>query len=807
MIKIKIKNNKIFSFIPAGLAAIFYCVNFFLFFPSQLSASPAVPVVDPVANSTLHNIDASSNNIEANIKALKDKDVGPTIAGIPVGGSFDSIAWTLANVMIDNFGDSVVDWIKTGFDGSPQFLSDPEGFFRDTANDASGALINSLGLNWLCEDLPKLNINIDFFFPGTIRTKYKCTFDDIVDNFSNIAGRDDLDDWLSVNVNTHETNVVTEFGNDFRNGGFLMWFLTADEKNNSLGKTLQLTQDITMAANASVQMGQFNLQLNSGFFGVEECLEWSTPVSGEEKKCLKSKINSPGTLVQDQLNKASNSDLDRLMIADEVDEVIAALASTMIGWMLTGGGEEEGVLGFDTSADDLDTVRGVQFGDDGAKDRQKEQLTLSQQVDVIQNNEADYIGALNRYNGALTDTQTELETTLATLQCVKSVNNAVTGDEGVCDLVDDAIRDIKLSAIGKTEAGLDADIAKTDNQLTAVKSSVDKFNSAYGQETFSISARAMELFAEFMTKVLKTDKSSAIAGIINDYCYRYHQANGTGEICGLFGSDIGSDKILAAYIVGENNPVTADSSGQLKTRIYWKAVNAESCETNQGDSTWQKTPIVTGGNLATEDFTTGEEKIYGLSCNDSSSNGLSAQVAISSESAKPVQLSGYLFANANIVKHKDSANLYWLTVNANQCYLFSDQDTFNGEGTPLSGGSTEKWFKGEGFYLPINKMNTTGYVAEEVPAGGAYNYKLICAGSDDVYNELAALEITTQEGEEQTYTTHSAAQAEAISKKTSLAEIKMEDISTEFACLLDEYTLSGAIDQEECEQFNLPLLP
>ena len=41
----------------------------------------------------------------------------------------DPMFWTMANVIIDRFADSLVTWIKSGFQGSPMFLSDPEGFF------------------------------------------------------------------------------------------------------------------------------------------------------------------------------------------------------------------------------------------------------------------------------------------------------------------------------------------------------------------------------------------------------------------------------------------------------------------------------------------------------------------------------------------------------------------------------------------------------------------------------------------------------------------------------------------------------
>ena len=255
----------------------------------------------------------------------------------------DPLAWTAANVIIDKFGDALVDWIRNGFDGSPMFLSDPEGFFRDTANDFSGAIIDALDMEWLCDPLGKLRLNIDFFFPGTDRAKYACTFNDIADTFESYADRDDLSDWINVNVNVRERNIVRAYGSDYRNGGFLMWLFTAQKKNNDLGRTLQTANDAYAAARISVGTEKFRLNYDRGFFGIKKCVEWEDVQSGS-KKCLKYETRTPGALVQDQLENSTNKDLRRLQVADEIDEIIGALATTMMGWLLTGATTAEGCL-------------------------------------------------------------------------------------------------------------------------------------------------------------------------------------------------------------------------------------------------------------------------------------------------------------------------------------------------------------------------------------------------------------------------------------------------------------------------------
>src|SRR3989344_992106 len=226
----------------------------------------------------------------------------------------DPLFWTMANVVIDQFGDAIVDWIRNGFDGGPMFLSDPEGFFRDTANQASGAIISKFNAEWLCSPLGKLKIDLNFLFPGTDRVNYGCTFNDIAGNFKDIAGRRDLDDWVDFNVSVAENDIVKNFSSDYRNGGFLMWLTTADWKNNDVGATLRLVDDAFIAASAKISLGAFQLDLGQGFFGVKKCLAYDV-----NNNCVKEITTSPGQLVQDQLKLVAGKDLSRLEVADEIN--------------------------------------------------------------------------------------------------------------------------------------------------------------------------------------------------------------------------------------------------------------------------------------------------------------------------------------------------------------------------------------------------------------------------------------------------------------------------------------------------------
>ncbi len=454
----------------------------------------------------------------------------------------DPLFWTMANVVIDQFGDAIVNWIRNGFEGSPMFLSDPEGFFRDTANQVSGSIIDHFNMEWLCDPLGKLRINLDFFFPGTDRAKYRCTFNDIAGNFKNIAGRKDLSDWIDINVNVHQQNIVRLYGSDYRHGGLLMWLTTASWKNNDLGRTLQVSSDAYTAARVSVGFGKFQLFKNGGFLGMRKCVERINAPLGEGEmgpnqngKCVKYIDTTPGQLVQDQLNNASSGDYKRLQVADEVNEIIGALATTMVGWMLTGGNGGGGVLAYDKNADYSASSRD-HFGVlSDSQSLVKKKTDISGQVIVIKNGNDQYNNALKNYMGVSGDSENNTGIVLAKLKCIRATSTNDTGniyDDSACLGVNKKIQNIKLTQ-GQI-AEITADINKIENEVK------DGDTGNYDEYEIAIAEQTAKLLDEFENKVMMTINLADIDVIIDEYCYSYDETAKMGTVCGLYTDKYGN---------------------------------------------------------------------------------------------------------------------------------------------------------------------------------------------------------------------------------------------------------------------------
>lgn len=453
----------------------------------------------------------------------------------------DPLVWTAANVIIDKFSDSLVTWIQNGFEGSPMFLSDPEGFFKDTANDISGAIINDLNMNWLCDSLGKFRFDLTFFLPGTSRSEYACTFEDIANNFKDIASRDELGDWVDVNVDVNQQNIVRRFGDDFRNGGFWMWLATPLPKNNQTGRIMTGWEKAAIASEEAKERGKFGLSINGGFFGMRKCVEYediqTAMQNNKEAECTKYVNTTPGSLVQDQLNNSANKDLARLQVADEIDEIIGALATTMMGWLLTGGNNNEGVLGYDSGAEYSGSNRDHYGELSKSQKLTKAKSNISNQITKTEELESGYGESLEIYSEALYGTKEKLQTVLMYLECVYATSTGdTTYNYSSCN---DDIESIgkNLSTIDKTSNDVSVDMAKIENEISNIDGRISVFNNTYGTNATTTSAITLDILGEFEESVMMASSQSEITNTEEYYCYEYNKTNKTAKICGFFSED------------------------------------------------------------------------------------------------------------------------------------------------------------------------------------------------------------------------------------------------------------------------------
>lgn len=244
------------------------------------------------------------------------------------GGVFglDSIAWVLTKNAVQKLTAQTVDWINSGFKGNPAYITDPKSFFLNVGDEAVLKFIEDAKLTGLCTPF-KASIQLSLvknYLAKTNEGNFSCTLGGIVNNFES-------------------------FTRNFENGGWEGWFaVTQNRQNNPYGTYLDYRNQLKVNVAGVGEKYSKQLDWGKGFFSWENCM--GTEVYNNETgetECMGTKETvTPGSVIQGQLDKELGHAGDSLVTADEIDEVIGALFSQLIGKVV--GGISGGLRGTKT---------------------------------------------------------------------------------------------------------------------------------------------------------------------------------------------------------------------------------------------------------------------------------------------------------------------------------------------------------------------------------------------------------------------------------------------------------------------------
>lgn len=262
----------------------------------------------------------------------------------------DGIAGMFAKQIIRQLTQSVVNWINTGFEGSPSFVTNPSSFFLDLADQETGRFLNKYGgpLADLCSPFSiDLRISLAFKYHPNNGQRYSCTLGTIIGNTQ------DAIEGASINGFT---------AGDFRQGGWPAFIsLTTEPQNNIYGAWVQADTELSLRV-ANIQLQRRDeLNQGKGFLSWRKCTktgrenseERATEGTGEgtyagpersfegsgegyvaEEDC---EIQTPGSFIVNALESASDGPLHELQLADELNEIVNALFAQLVTQVLTKG--------------------------------------------------------------------------------------------------------------------------------------------------------------------------------------------------------------------------------------------------------------------------------------------------------------------------------------------------------------------------------------------------------------------------------------------------------------------------------------
>ena len=214
-----------------------------MLFLTVLIAAPLAPVSVKKANAVLPvwlDLDTSPSGISNWFNNI-------------AGYTKDYVLNTLANMFIKELAHqitlSIVNWINSGFQGSPAFVSDPQAFFEGIGDNIAGNFIGGAGspLAALCSPIA-LNVRLALALDqaNLNGNPYACTLSSVINN-----------------VKGATINGFT--AGDFNQGGWQTFAALAEPQNSFYGAYLQSKADLAVQINGKTILNQNLLNQGGGF--------------------------------------------------------------------------------------------------------------------------------------------------------------------------------------------------------------------------------------------------------------------------------------------------------------------------------------------------------------------------------------------------------------------------------------------------------------------------------------------------------------------------------------------------------------
>lgn len=220
----------------------------------------------------------------------------------------DGIAWAVAKQMVSNITRSLINWINSGFQGSPAFVTDFKQMLLDALDQVAGEYIRSLGGlgEFICSPFQldvqaALSINYANARSGnpTGPDENLCTLTGIASNIENFLSgtADNWGQWLDVTANPQNTPYGA--------------YIAAETALNIRLKN-EAGQEIEVAS------------WGDGFLSKKVC----QAVEGTTREDCK--ITTPGQVISEALTFQLSTGPRSLIEADEINELIGALLNQLV---------------------------------------------------------------------------------------------------------------------------------------------------------------------------------------------------------------------------------------------------------------------------------------------------------------------------------------------------------------------------------------------------------------------------------------------------------------------------------------------
>lgn len=227
----------------------------------------------------------------------------------------DCVTRTIAKAALQQITASIVNWINSGFNGSPSFVTNYQQFFQNVADVAAGEYIKGSGLSFLCSP-----------FQTQIRVALAKSY----------ANRNS---GMSCSLSKVVKNINSFMSGNFSQGGWggLLQFTTAPT-NNPYGAFAYAQIGLQTAQSNAYQNANRNMTA-TGFLNMQQAYDCKPSATGGNATC-KYKTVTPGSVIESSLASTlgtSQRTLEQAGISGSFDAIINALISQLMTKALYGG--------------------------------------------------------------------------------------------------------------------------------------------------------------------------------------------------------------------------------------------------------------------------------------------------------------------------------------------------------------------------------------------------------------------------------------------------------------------------------------
>ncbi len=226
------------------------------------------------------------------------------------------LAVCIANELVQAMTASTIQWINSGFknpDGTtgPGFVSNPSKFFQGIADRETAGFLGSISGNLLCKPFSiQVRLALLNDYRGSYQGQAQCTLASIKNNFQNFG--------------KGENGGTGNYWND--------WFqLTQQDNNNYMGSYFLARDQLSKNTAYNQDMNRLQITIDRGFLAMKKCPNGGSACAEKDKI-----TTTPGSQVEDSLNRVLNLQGERINIANSFDDIISALVGQVFKMAIGG---------------------------------------------------------------------------------------------------------------------------------------------------------------------------------------------------------------------------------------------------------------------------------------------------------------------------------------------------------------------------------------------------------------------------------------------------------------------------------------